>query len=110
MDAYDFVVIGSGPAGRRAAVQAAKDQMSGGKSDGLYMKPNNAWQAPPKVVTITASQAAPTVKVPVAPVRESARPSAVLPAIPGTDSPSAIIASSSYEELVNKYCFVRASH
>ena len=24
MDSYDFVVIGSGPAGRRAAVQAAK--------------------------------------------------------------------------------------
>lgn len=78
---YDF------GASLSAAVQAAKDSM-GKDKDALYMK-QNIRAAPPSVITTSRTITAPT----------AAGPS-------GTDSPPGL-PSSSYEELVNKYCFVR---
>lgn len=78
---YDF------GASLSAAVQAAKDSM-GKDKDGLYMKPN-VRNAKPNVPTPTTG---------VTPAVSNDK-------IPGTTSPSSSLSSSSYEELVNKYCF-----
>ncbi|KAF9875439.1 protein phosphatase regulator [Colletotrichum karsti] len=91
---YDF------GASLSAAVQAAKDTMGKDRnSDGLYMKSHRKIQVPAQqpqqqrpTSNPSANGSAPAVK-PVA------------PSASGNDSPNAMIASSSYEELVNKYCF-----
>jgi hypothetical protein len=81
---YDF------GASLSAAVQAAKDSM-GKDRDALYMKSNV--RGPNPTINVAAARA-PAVQ-----------------AIPGTSSPVpspiAGLPSASYEELVNKYCFVR---
>lgn len=88
---YDF------GASLSAAVQAAKDTMSREKDTrekdgGLYMKAN-----------VRPAQAAPfTLSGPPKPTN----PTYNQPA-PGTSSPLLTLPSASYEELVNKYCFVR---
>ncbi|KAK4649794.1 hypothetical protein QC762_704990 [Podospora pseudocomata] len=95
------------------AIQTAKDTMAS-KSDGLYMKPH--WRAVPQINTATTKPAdvKPTDKAessarsdkPVKPAAVVTAPPVVKPAtVPGTDSPGTSIASASYEELVNKYCF-----
>ncbi|KAK3331686.1 putative phosphatase regulatory subunit-domain-containing protein [Cercophora scortea] len=99
---YDF------GASLTAAIQTAKDSTPG-KPDGLYMKPSNKKPFVPP----TLSPQKDTTRS-----RESTKPSGAAPAtgaskpapkpattVSGTDSPSASISSSSYEELVNKYCF-----
>ncbi|KAK0712086.1 putative phosphatase regulatory subunit-domain-containing protein [Lasiosphaeris hirsuta] len=93
---YDF------SASLTAAIQNAKDQLSV-KPDGLYMKPSKKVAAaminnmsPPKSVPTIESLA---VKAPPAVLNKT------VAHVSGTDSPSASISSSSYEELVHKYCF-----
>ncbi|OLN83303.1 Glyoxalase 3-like protein 1 [Colletotrichum chlorophyti] len=89
---YDF------GASLTAAVQAAKDSMGKDRNpDGLYMKSHRKIQVPvqqPQQPKATTTSKAPAVSMPV-----------MAPAAPGTDSPNTSLASSSYEELVNKYCF-----
>ncbi len=99
---YDF------GASLTAAVQAAKDAMST-KSDGLYMRPHSRRPMAPAANTTKPSTAE---KLPAAPgpaETDKAVPAAgETPTAAGTTaSPSVSISSSSYEELVNKYCFVR---
>jgi hypothetical protein len=77
---YDF------GASLSAAVQAAKDKEASQDKDGLYMKAN--------VRTLK-----PTLTVPE-PATNSKSQSTT-----GATSPNSTISSSSYEELVNKYCF-----
>jgi hypothetical protein len=81
---YDF------SASLSAAVQAAKDK------DTLYMKNNqrSPRTTPKPEVTNTS-----TTK----PLPEASKPQH----LPGTSSPVPSLPSASYEELVNKYCFVR---
>ncbi|KAF4444416.1 hypothetical protein F53441_11141 [Fusarium austroafricanum] len=79
---YDF------GASLSAAVQAAKDKEASQDKDGLYMKPN------------VKSLLKPALSVPS---NNSKSQSST-----GATSPNSTISSSSYEELVNKYCFVRA--
>ncbi|KAF5663504.1 GIP2-like protein [Fusarium heterosporum] len=78
---YDF------GASLSAAVQAAKDKETAQEKDGLYMKPN-------------VRNLKPTLTVPE-PVNKA---KSQAPAT-GATSPNSTISSSSYEELVNKYCF-----
>lgn len=88
---YDF------GASLTAAMQTAKDSLSG-KSDGLYMKSfkkPQAANANPSGDNRTTTGHDSTA---------SSEPTVMT----GADSPSASISSSSYEELVNKYCFVRS--
>ncbi|KAF5615013.1 GIP2 Glc7p-interacting [Fusarium tjaetaba] len=80
---YDF------GASLSAAVQAAKDKEASQDKDGLYMKANVRTPKP----TLTLPEPATKAK--------SQSPT-------GATSPNSTISSSSYEELVNKYCFVRA--
>lgn len=85
------------------AIQNAKNDIAGkpaGKLDGLYMKSMKK-TAPPMGVTTDSenrTRQTPSVKVD----SPSAGPSATSPA----DSPSTGISSASYEEIVNKWCFV----
>lgn len=102
---YDF------GASLTAAVQAAKDAM-GNKPDGLYMKPHRK----ANVQIATANTGKPLAKdtgSPVpgsSPVKSAAPATASAPATSGVQSPgSGSISSASYEELVNKYCFVCTS-
>lgn len=93
---YDF------GASLNAAVQAAKDITK--EKDGLYMKANvRTTKSPPPIAPIITKPAATPAPV-AASVPKSLAPSQ--PA-PPANSPTTSIASSSYEELVNKYCFVR---
>jgi hypothetical protein len=78
---YDF------GASLSAAVQAAKDKETSQDKDGLYMKAN-----------VRNSKPTLTVPEPVNNVKSQAT-------APGATSPNSTISSSSYEELVNKYCF-----
>ncbi|KAL4725863.1 hypothetical protein ACLX1H_006537 [Fusarium chlamydosporum] len=82
---YDF------GASLSAAVQAAKDKEASQDKDGLYMKAN-----------VRSSK--PTLSVPE-PTTNNTKSQTTAP---GATSPNSTISSSSYEELVNKYCFVRA--
>ncbi|OTA52649.1 carbohydrate-binding module family 21 protein [Hypoxylon sp. EC38] len=101
---YDF------RASLNAAKQAQRD--SSQRNDGLYMKPNRKaliGTAPAPTQNSENSQTGP-----VPPTASSTSTSDVQvsttsgPTIPGSDSPSsASIASASYEEILNKYCFVR---
>jgi len=87
---YDF------SASLTAAILNAKDKLSE-KPDGLYMKSSR------KPTTTDSSKFTGTG------ANGSAKglvPSPMQPApMTGSDSPSAIISSSSYEEMLNKYCF-----
>ena len=97
---YDF------GASLTAAVQAAKEATSG-KSDGLYMKPHKppTTSSPLGTAKVVRNPTTANPTAAAAAVKRAASPAAS----PATDSPSgASISSSSYEELVNKYCFVRA--
>lgn len=87
---YDF------GASLSAAVQAAKDS-AGKDKDALYMKDN---QRPPRTTAVKHSvpPAAPARPMPAVDVSQSTS---------GTSSPVPSLPSASYEELVNKYCFVR---
>ncbi|CEI38473.1 unnamed protein product [Fusarium venenatum] len=81
---YDF------GASLSAAVQAAREKEAAQDKDGLYMKANV--RSPKPILTVP--QPPTTVKSPTMAT--------------GATSPNSTISSSSYEELVNKYCFVRA--
>jgi hypothetical protein len=114
---YDF------GASLSAAVQAAKDSAAKDK-DALYMKKNVRAPRPTLIMPESSSPIPGTGRpapLPAAAVSTASIPGTGIPGtrgnnttaaapgvapIPGTSSPSSI-ASSSYEELVNKYCFVR---
>ncbi|ROV90641.1 hypothetical protein VMCG_10019 [Cytospora schulzeri] len=91
---YDF------GASLSAAMQAAKDTMA---KDGLQMKSGRK-TSPPS----SSNTAKPPPKDPQPAVvnKQSTSANNTLPALSGTGSPGAAsIATSSYEEIVNKYCF-----
>jgi len=90
---YDFT------ASLSAAKQDAKDRLSE-RPDGLYMKPSKK--------TLPGSSDAPESAG--GNTTASAKDAAIAPtAVSGTSSPSAGIESATYEEIVNKYCFVGTS-
>jgi hypothetical protein len=91
---YDF------GASLASAVQAAKDSM-GKERDGLYMKYHKKATNPER----QQSRLAESVSDPTGMVTETKAPAAAS----GTLSPNSTLPSTSYEELVNKYCFVRTS-
>ncbi|KAK6209894.1 hypothetical protein QIS74_11478 [Colletotrichum tabaci] len=102
---YDF------GASLTAAVQAAKDtSVKDRNPDDLYMKSHRKIQVPAQQPQqphhSQRTKPAPAATAPAANVGAPAvsKP-AVQPVAPGTDSPNTSLASSSYEELVNKYCF-----
>lgn len=87
---YDFGVS------LNAAKQAHKESKGSPRGDGLYMKPNKKASFAPQP---------PTAKeIPSGPPAPSTAPKVQ---VPGTASP--IMSSASYEEIVNKYCFVRTT-
>jgi hypothetical protein len=90
---YDF------GASLTAAVQAAKDSIINERhQDGLYMRSHRR-------ATPSAGTAKPGLRPTVSdPTGAGTKPDD--PKVPGTGSPNSSLASSSYEELVNKYCFV----
>lgn len=90
---YDF------GASLSAAIQTAKDSMSS-KPDGLYMKLNK--KSSP--LAASTSKAVPKPKNSIATLSPTVT-AANKPASGMESSGSASISSSSYEELVNKYCF-----
>ncbi|ORY59164.1 putative phosphatase regulatory subunit-domain-containing protein [Pseudomassariella vexata] len=91
---YDF------GASLTAAMQAQKDPNGSPRGDGLYMKPNK------KGSYIHPIQTSPPRPGPPGPTMAPA----VVPQASNTHSPaSATIASASYEEIVNKYCFFNGS-
>lgn len=94
---YDF------GASLSAAMQAAKDCM--GKPDSPQLKScRKTSPSAPSGAAKPSSSAAPMT----AGNKDSFVPNNTLSTVPGTGSPGATsIASSSYEEIVNKYCFVR---
>ncbi len=95
---YDF------GASLSAAMQAHKDSVVNRRSDGLYMKPHKRAPSNP---TSTEKPPRATSNAPAS--GPQTKPAAVSH-VSGTDSPSsARIASSSYEEILNKYCFVRTA-
>ncbi|KAK7755346.1 hypothetical protein SLS62_002572 [Diatrype stigma] len=91
---YDF------SASLSAAKQARKESVVNRRSDGLYMKPHRKTTSfgPRPTEAPQTTQSTPATA-------PQAKPA--LPHVSGTDSPSSAIASSSYEEILNKYCFVR---
>ncbi|KAG6364238.1 hypothetical protein INS49_005837 [Diaporthe citri] len=92
---YDF------GASLTAAMQAAKDSMT--KPDDLQMKSR---RKNPSLTTTNMGRPLSQDQQPTATNKTSASAKSTLPAVPGTGSPGATsIASSSYEEIVNKYCF-----
>ncbi|KAH9906418.1 putative phosphatase regulatory subunit-domain-containing protein [Xylariomycetidae sp. FL2044] len=99
---YDF------GASLSAAMQAHKD--SSQRSDGLYMKSHKKAafsSSPPTEILQTQAVESPA---PNPPPTDGPKPAAGAPVLSGTDSPSsASIASSSYEEILNKYCFFNGS-
>lgn len=93
---YDF------SASLTAAIQTAKESLSG-KSDGLYMKSFKKSQT--ANANTSSDNKAPSGTTSSTQTATASKPETGS----GADSPSASISSSSYEELVNKYCFVRTS-
>ncbi|KAK4223059.1 putative phosphatase regulatory subunit-domain-containing protein [Podospora fimiseda] len=97
------------------AIQTAKDQMTNKSDGGLYMKPLRRLPVTATLNTklATADNNTKPVEKPIqeAPKVKPAPAASTAPAvgqpssIPGTDSPGTSIASASYEEIVNKYCF-----
>lgn len=97
---YDF------GASLSAAMQAAKETIA--KSDGLQMRPNNPNRKTSPLVTKIDMVSPFEDLSPTSTSKNSQAANNTLSAVPGTGSPGATsIASSSYEEIVNKYCFVR---
>lgn len=95
---YDF------GASLSAAMQAAKDTMV--KPDGSQF--NKASRKTSPLVTNSEPMSYSEETSPTTVNKGSAAANNTLSAVPGTGSPGATsIASSSYEEIVNKYCFVR---
>ncbi len=93
---YDF------GASLTAAVQAAKDAMS--RPEGLYMKSSRM----PTAATAVPAAARPSKKEVSAIDKASAHANKALPPVPSnTGSPS--ISDASYDEILSKYCFVRAT-
>jgi len=91
---YDF------GASLTAAIQNAKDQLSDKPDGGLYMKSSR------KAAPLSTDPSKSTVSRSSASAKSHAPAPAASGAAPGSGSPASI-SSSSYEELVNKYCFVR---
>ncbi|TEA14321.1 Protein phosphatase 1 regulatory subunit 3C [Colletotrichum sidae] len=92
---YDFV----------ASMAALKQSASGVKekgSDGLYMKSHRDIKVPTQ--QLQQSKSSGNIARPSAPAVTKASD---LAPVPGTSSPNAMIASSSYDEILNRYCFVR---
>ena len=92
-----------------ASLDAAKQAQKGSgspRSDGLYMKSHKKLSFGPPIQTQVAN---PAVKPPPVQVHVAPQPGPALSQLSGPPgSPaSATIASASYEEIVNKYCFVR---
>jgi hypothetical protein len=99
----------SGPSGQFAlrydfgdslsrAIQSAKNDMTG-KPDGLYMKSRKKAGSPIAVMTGAENKTQPSTS--------KAESTSVAPAVASpADSPSTGISSASYEEIVNKWCFV----
>ncbi|RYP22583.1 hypothetical protein DL767_009018 [Monosporascus sp. MG133] len=86
---YDF------GASLTAAMQARKESAVNRRSDGLYMKPHR------RVSSNASPSETPRTQTPTpAPLTKGD----LLP-VSGTGSPSGSIASASYEEILNKYCF-----
>ncbi|GJD05506.1 protein phosphatase regulator [Colletotrichum higginsianum] len=106
---YDF------GASLTAAVQAAKDtSVKDRNPDDLYMKSHRKIQVPAQQPQQPYHSQRPSL-----PGRHCPGPNVGAPAVskpvlqpvaPGTDSPNTSLASSSYEELVNKYCFPSMVH
>lgn len=93
---YDF------GASLTAAKQAHKDSVGSPRSDALYMKSHKKASFGPSVQTILPQVPQPSSTTQAPPVASKKE---------GSDSPaSANIASASYDEIVNKYCFVRTSN
>lgn len=95
---YDF------GASLTAAMQAAKDTLAT-KADNVPVKASRKTSP-----LVTTQQVKPVPKDPQPSMtnRDSTAANNKLSTVPGTGSPGAAnIASSSYEEIVNKYCFVR---
>ena len=78
------------------AIQSAKNDMTGG-ADGLYMKSKKK-MGTVRLAVENKTKQVPTIKVDP----KSVVPAAASPA----SSPSTAISSASYEEIVNKWCFV----
>ncbi|KAI5918359.1 putative phosphatase regulatory subunit-domain-containing protein [Camillea tinctor] len=101
---YDF------GASLSAAMQSHRE--TNPRSDGLYMKSHKkpAFSTSPAATTPRSQVPAPPSSAP-APAHTVSGPStATIPGPPRLDSPSsAAIASSSYEEILNKYCFFNGS-
>ena len=90
---YDF------GASLNAAMQAHKASVVNRRSDGLYMKPH-------KRASFSTTATEPSK--PQNPPAAAPQPKSTHAPAPGTDAPSSnSITSSSYEEILNKYCFVR---
>lgn len=95
---YDF------GASLSAAMQAAKDSMA--KSDSPQTK--SARKTSPLVTNMEVKPVPKESRPSITANKESAAANSTYSTVPGTGSPGAAsIASSSYEEIVNKYCFVR---
>ncbi|KAI1768913.1 carbohydrate-binding module family 21 protein [Hypoxylon sp. FL1150] len=94
-----------------ASLSAAKQAQRGPRSDALYMKSNKK----PSFAAVSASstsriQSSAPPPAPSAVPRTDPQVSATTTAaLAGTSSPSANIASASYEEILNKYCFFNGS-
>lgn len=87
------------------AIQSAKNEMSG-KPDGLYMKQPNKKVADQSAAPglVPEKKPEPVPASTSTPRTESAK---VAPIVTSpADSPSAAMSSASYEEIVNKWCFV----
>ncbi|KAK8872532.1 phosphatase regulatory subunit-domain-containing protein [Apiospora arundinis] len=102
-----------------ASLDAAKQAQKGSggsprgspRSDGFYMKPHKKMSFAPPIQTQVANS---TVKPPPVQVKEAVPSGPTLPTLPQLSGPpgspaSATIASASYEEIVNKYCFFNGS-
>ncbi|KAK8115374.1 hypothetical protein PG999_007443 [Apiospora kogelbergensis] len=94
-----------------ASLDAAKQAQKGSgspRSDGLYMKSHKKLSFGPPIQTQVAN---PAVKPPPVQVHVAPQPGPALSQLSGPPgSPaSATIASASYEEIVNKYCFFNGS-
>lgn len=109
---YDF------GASLNATVRGGRDSPPRKQSDTLYMKSNTRASFTPGLGETPSSQSAAAPKLafdtpsgPSPSMSDNKSKPSGDPALttPGTDSPSANIASASYEEILSKYCFVRTT-
>ncbi|KAL2752974.1 carbohydrate-binding module family 21 protein [Sodiomyces alcalophilus JCM 7366] len=103
---YDF------SASLTAAVQASRDAPSKDRnSDGLYMRssrpkaPAPAPSQSPKPSASVSNDPSPSTSQNAQSSQNAPSSQNVVPAVPGTGSPSTSLSASSYQEMVNKYCF-----